>query len=910
MDELAAIYSKTLVEIDLEFEQKRKIIQSDVERSKQLVVDLFEDYKFSPNAIVDFDKMLLDDEVEYQLPYALRIGNLEPKHSETQSLHIPAILQFNQSNATAFLIDNEQNNEDTIQCIFQLIAFRLMLSLPIRLCKFHFVDTLSFGKKVNTMHRLSDKIMNSAIVNDKEKLAELIVNLEKAVIDLNQNQLVQYSSLEEYNKEAGDLAVPYRFVFISNFPYDFSKELAERFYKLINNHNASKAGIYIFYSIDNTIDIPYGFDISEFMNVSTVVYPNTEGNYEVENSIFDKPFNDTFNIRVHTKLPYNLEAIIEAINRKADNIKPPVISLDAYLEKLIQTQTYWNENTRLGIKIPIGKRPVDETVYFELGGATADYFAMIGGRPGYGKTVLLHNIISNASILYSPLELNFYLIDCTNGTGFKPYDKLPHATFVSITNQREYTISALEYLINEMYRRAELFKDAGEKLGSTIEKTEEYRKQTGELLPRLLVIIDEFQVLLESGDKISRKAGSSLEKIIREGRKYGIHIVFCTQSYRSLDFNTDLITLRIAFNLKEFDSIKVLGGNNEEASKLTQKGEAILNNKNGIVRDNVKFRCAYTDKMLDYVKFCHTKAEEIPNYSHKRFVFDGKLNSDLSVNHNFMTILSSKPKSKAKSLPPANIYIGVPSFIRQEHIYFNIRNNPCSNLLIIGNDINAAMSTLMLANYQLAKQSPANSRFYMIDFLGTDDKRTKYFSEICDYLDNVAFCKKREAAELVDKIEQELNIRIENDKNGINNADRGRIVLTLSYIQNAKELKKEGYKPSPITEKLVKILKNGADLGIHIMAYAYNHKGLEEVFERMVLGEFENKIALAEGGGTTVFAEPTAEPKEKGYGLIQTNDETATYNPDPFIFYNRFDAKVSGKDAEILKRIFSIYNKN
>jgi hypothetical protein len=422
------------------------------------------------------------------------------------------------------------------------------------------------------------------------------------------------------------------------------------------------------------------------------------------------------------------------------------------------------------------------------------------------------------------------------------------------------------------------------------------------------VIIDEFQVLRESGDKISRKAGFSLEKIIREGRKYGIHIVFCTQSYRNLDFNTDLITLRIAFNLKEYDSIKVLGGSNEEAAKLTQKGEAILNNKNGNVRDNIKFRGAYTDKMLDYVSFCNDKLNELPNYTHNRFVFDGNLNSDLSGNQEFMSMLSAKPKGKQKSLQPSKVYVGVPSFIRGEHIYFKIKNNPCSNLLITGNDINAAMSTLALANYQLAKQSLPNSQFCIVDFLGADDERSKYFPEICECLDNVECCKKREIADLVDKIEQELNIRIENEKNGVSNADRGRIVLTLSYIQNAKELKKDGYKPSPITEKLVKILKNGADLGIHIFAYSYNYKGLEEVFDRMLLNEFENKIALAEGGGTNTFTEQAIEPKEKGCGLIQTDDETATYNPDPFVFYNRFDAKLANKNGEILKRIFSIYN--
>jgi hypothetical protein len=907
MSDLAVLYSKTLAEIDAEFEQKRKSVMLDVERSKQSVVDLFENCQFSPNAIVDFDQMLLDDEIAYQLPYALRIGNLEPKHSDEQNVYIPAVLPFNQSNAIAFLIDNEQNNEDTVQRVFQLIAFRLMLSLPANLCKFHFVDTLSFGKKVNIMNRLSEKIMANAIINDEKRLGELVMELEQSVTDISQNQLIHYSSLEDFNREAGHLAVPYRFVFVSNFPHGFSKELTDRFYKLLSKRNASKAGIFVFYSIDNSIAVPHGFDISEFINVSTFVYPNENGNYEIENTIFDKPFNGAFNIRVQTELPYNLESVIKAINRKADNVKPPVISLDSYLENLMQTQKYWQENSRLGIKIPIGKRPVDETVYFELGGETADYFAMVGGRPGYGKTVLLHNIICNASILYSPLELNFYLIDCTNGTGFKPYDSLPHATFVSITNQREYTVSALEHLISEMYLRAELFKNTGEKRGSSIEKAEEYRRQTGEILPRLLVIIDEFQVLLESGDKISRKAGFYLEKIIREGRKYGIHIIFCTQSYRNLDFNTDLITLRIAFNLKEYDSIKVLGGSNEEAAKLTQKGEAIMNNKNGNVRDNIKFRGAYTGKMLDYVAFCNDKLSELPNYSHKRFVFDGNLNSDLSANQEFMSMLSSKPKGKQKSLQPAKVYVGAPSFIRGEHIYFKIRNNPCSNLLLAGNDINAAMSTLMLANYQLAKQSPPNSQFFIVDFLGADDERSKYFPEICEFLDNVSFCKKREIAELVDRIEEELGIRIENEKNGVSNADRGRVALSLSYIQNAKELKKDGYKPSPITEKLIKILKNGADLGIHIFAYSYNHKGLEEVFDRMLLNEFENKIALAEGGGINILAEQATEPKEKGCGLIQTDDETATYNPDPFVFYNSFDARAANKNAEILKRIFAIY---
>jgi len=54
MSELATIKSKTSAEIDLRFEEKRKLVETEIEQSKQEVVDLFESYGFSPNAGRDF----------------------------------------------------------------------------------------------------------------------------------------------------------------------------------------------------------------------------------------------------------------------------------------------------------------------------------------------------------------------------------------------------------------------------------------------------------------------------------------------------------------------------------------------------------------------------------------------------------------------------------------------------------------------------------------------------------------------------------------------------------------------------------------------------------------------------------------------------------------------------------------
>ena len=909
MKEFESEFVNVLSQVDSEFGQKFSYLSEEIERIQQQLLELAKNKGFSINAFLDNNELQLTENTEESLlPYALRLGDLTPAKGENEYLTInfPSILPFSITNATAFLIDDD--NEADIQKLFQLFTLRLLLSLPVNLCKFHFIDTYSFGKGFKFVNQLSEKIIENALIDDNKKLVELITELEQSIRDINRNRLSKYTTLEDYNREASSLAIPYRFVFISHFPYGFNKDLTDRLFSLIKNHNATKAGVYIFYSIDNNVETPYGFDITDFINNSTFIYPKDDGAYEIDNSIFDDVFKNSFSVRLNLAYPNNIEDIIEYINHKVKSIKPTIISLDSQMEQLIETNQYWHESTRLGFKVPIGKKPIDDTVYFEFGGDSADYFAMIGGRPGFGKTVLLHDIICNASIIYSPEELSFYLIDCTNGTGFKPYDKLPHAKFVSITNEREYTVSALQTLIEEMYVRANLFKYASDELGTPIEKIEEYRRKTDNVLSRIVVIIDEFQVLLENEDKISRRAKGALEKLIREGRKYGINIIFCTQSYRNLDFNTDLITLRIAFNLKEYDSVKVLGGNNEAAATLTRKGEAILNNQNGNIRANIKFQAAYTDKMMEYVNFCISKVGELESGHPERFVFDGTINGDISTNEALIKILNRKSTEENRA---CKVYIGVPSFIRKEHIYFKIRRNPCSNLLMVGNDINAAMATIALANFQLAIQSPSNSKFVILDFLSSDDERSNYYANIFDGCNNLQVGRGREVANVVDEIEKELNERIENDKNNINNADKGRIVLSLSYIQNAKDLKKDGYNPSPITKKLIKILKDGPDFGIHLMVYSYTYKGLLEVLEQNVLNEFENKIVLSEGGGLSILAEQfVAEPKDKGYGLLQADDETCTYNPDPFVFYNRFDEENTDANGEILSEILAIYNQN
>ncbi|MBR5640284.1 MAG: hypothetical protein IKW83_11240 [Muribaculaceae bacterium] len=876
------------------FDSLLKSVEEETKSMSQRFEVLVDEAGFSTNAFVpslriDFSK---DPAI---CPDGLYLGMF--KHSTTGVETLPALLPFTASNATGFCTD--ASCDAFVIDLMQMLAMRILLSIPVELAKFHFIDLHSYGQSAKHFNRITEKVTNGALICEKRKLSEFITELENIMGNLNRNELLDNVTLREYNAEPSHIGVPYHFVFIPHIHDRIDKDIISRLYSLCSGMNAANCGIYVFYSIDPNVIKQENDPLKDLMGISTLVSKDANG-FRLSNSIYGKDFEEKFLFEPERRMPENLDAIIEEIGKRANNVKPKIVSFDQMLEDMIASGEYWKGNTTDGITIPIGRKGANGLVNFTLAGDTAHYFAMIGGRPGYGKTVLLHDIICNGSIIYSPQELEFYLIDCTNGTGFKPYENLPHARFVSITKQREYTDSAIEHLVNEMYRRADLFKEASNKTGEAIEKIEKYRKITGNMLPRIVVIIDEFQVLLEKHDRLSMKIGSTLEKIIREGRKYGISIIFCTQSYRNIDLDTELITLRIAFNLKEMDSYKVLGGSNDSAAHLTKKGEAIMNGNNGEKDGNIIFQAAFTDKMQRYVSFCIEAWEAMDCEKPKRFVFDGKAVSKLGKNGTFIESLTSQ------QLDPDNIttYIGVPMFIRGSHSYLTFRKAIGSNLIICGTDLNAALSTIALVNYQICQTVEVQGSVFIADFFSESSEASRYIRQFAK-IANIGYLQKKELSPFIDQLEQLLKMRIDNDMAG-NEIETPPVVATIAYIQNALDMKKNQYgQPAPLAEKIQNILRNGPDYGIHLIVYSYTYKGLIDILDNSALPSLGNRVILQSGAiGMQLMDEANA--LAEGTALLVTEDGSTTYEQDPVMIYNEFKSEML--HDEVLDYIFSIYN--
>ena len=80
----------------------------------------------------------------------------------------------------------------------------------------------------------------------------------------------------------------------------------------------------------------------------------------------------------------------------------------------------WRQDSRTGLDVPLGRAGATKLQHLKLGRGTSQH-VMIAGKTGSGKSSLLHTLIVNLALHYSPDEVQFYLVDFKKGVEFKTY---------------------------------------------------------------------------------------------------------------------------------------------------------------------------------------------------------------------------------------------------------------------------------------------------------------------------------------------------------------------------------------------------------------------------------------------------------------------------------------------------------
>ena len=255
---------------------------------------------------------------------------------------------------------------------------------------------------------------------------------------------------------------------------------------------------------------------------------------------------------------------------------------------------YWKGDSGKELVVPIGRAGARRLQPVRLGRGTSQHL-LVAGKTGSGKSTFLHGLITNAALIYSPDQVEFYLIDFKKGVEFKTYatHHLPHARVIAIESEREFGLSVLERLDGELRRRGELFRAAG------VQDLPDFRKARPEVpMPRVLFIVDEFQELFVEDDKLAQDAGLLLDRLVRQGRAFGIHVLLGSQTlsgaYSLARSTMGQMAVRVALQCSEADAHLILSDERNEAARFfSRPGEAIYNDQNGLLAGNHPFQVVW-----------------------------------------------------------------------------------------------------------------------------------------------------------------------------------------------------------------------------------------------------------------------------------------------------------------------------
>ncbi len=236
----------------------------------------------------------------------------------------------------------------------------------------------------------------------------------------------------------------------------------------------------------------------------------------------------------------------------------------------------------------------DRGAPINLGFRTDGPHGMIAGTTGSGKSELLQTLLAGLALTHPPDVLTMFLIDFKGGATFAPLSTLPHVvgSVTDLEHDDTLAMRAFTALDAEIERRKRILETARvpnlidyERLGAEHEP-----------LPNLLVVIDEFALLVERQPEVKDR----LDTVATQGRSLGIHLLLATQSpsgviTHAIRTNTNLwVCLRV---VSDSESIEILG--NRDAARIPDgsPGRAIV--RLGAGDDRRSFQAARIGRPLE-----------------------------------------------------------------------------------------------------------------------------------------------------------------------------------------------------------------------------------------------------------------------------------------------------------------------
>ncbi|MCE5268111.1 MAG: hypothetical protein LLG00_09520, partial [Planctomycetaceae bacterium] len=604
--------------------------------------------------------------------------------------------------------------------LMQSAMLRLLSAMPPAKVRFTIFDPVGLGENFSAFMHLADfdeQLVASRIWTDSAHIEQHLADLTKHMENVIQVYLrKEFRSIEEYNTFAGEMAEPYRVLVIANFPANFTEAAVQRLKSIVSS--GARCGVFVILSVDTKAAMPRNLQLSDLEADGLVLRwtaAGQGGDIGAQSPCFTWQHPDYGPLALSFDQPPPVERFKEIVRRVGAAARD-VGRVEVPFSCIIPDEKeWWTADSRAGIDVPLGRAGAMKLQHLDLGAGTSQH-VLISGKTGSGKSTLLHVLITNLALRYSPDEVELYLIDFKKGVEFKAYARagLPHARVVAIESEREFGLSVLERLDAELRTRGDLFRRHG------LQDLKSFRNAGGNgagegaaaRMPRILLVIDEFQELFVEDDRISQESALLLDRLVRQGRAFGIHVLLGSQTlggaYTLARSTIGQMAVRIALQCSEADSHLILSEDNTAARLLTRPGEAIYNDANGLYEGNHPFQIVWlTDHDRDdYLGRIGQLARARHCAVPPPIVFEGNVLANLADNVGLKALLEPLDGQRGVASESAGAYAWLGSAVAIKDptaAVFHRQNG--SNLLMVGHREEAAMGVLAAAMISLAAGS-------------------------------------------------------------------------------------------------------------------------------------------------------------------------------------------------------------
>lgn len=792
-------------------------------------------------------------------------------YEKNDSFCFPRVLNFENVSATAI-------NENT-EYSYLLFNFALMAiySYAVGDCEVYMFDD-NVGGDFNKLSEITTDISEEMdgkqffhYVTDHKKMTGVIEELSLTM----KERVIKYKNVPEYNRKHPEVFIPYIFLFV----HDVNKSLPDpaslkRMSDLVNYGNACKAGIFVFYSYEHVSNRDvYSEPLQDLLNNSFNLKPEFLDN---SSSVFDFCSNAIKDDKV-------LDKVLEYVKKGEKTMT--VLSREDEIRMMLASEKLWSvgiEETKKGLQIPVGFVDASRMEILNVTFAGNAPHIVIAGKSGFGKTMLLYNIIFSCALKYSPRQLRLFMVGLKGGGDFARFRCLPHVAALSNANSTFYALSLLDFLIKEWSERRLKFEeeDASSLDVYNMKAVEKGKSE----LPYFICIIDEYQKLFNEGGALLNGASGKLNTILTEGRSYGIVLILCSQKAPSEKISDDQFGNRISLYLEnESDSRMILG--NGGARKLKQFKALIRKNRGEDESGNEEFLVGYINEkhQLDYVSRIkeiwlkiNGGEDELDHLSYS----DGDNNFSIAENEKFLIGCDGKK----------NIYLGKPAFFQKEHIKFFFHRDANSNVVLNGQDRETSLRLVgLIASQFMNCYGEEGGSVYLVD-MQPSYETTCGALNFLDKVECVEVSNSGGIRGVIDTVYEKLEqrkgggeISVKEVLLAIVDFRFGEIEEELMFYGNNQQLS--------TAQKLIELIRDGSQYGIHILLYFYNGYGnfMKKVERYQVRDEnMEIKIGLRGFESGFYVRSWNMSINKWGHAVVRMPEHMGMYfsEADPFVVYN------------------------